>query len=566
MLLRSFLSKSWHLTGAATVFSLSAGLGSAGLISMIHTAVTSQDRVPYLPWLFAGGTLLVISARIGSALLVTQLAQRLMYELRLDLSRKILASPLPCLQGLGAPRLLVVLTEDVAALVAAIEALPWLFVSAAIVLGCLVYMAFLAWPLLLLVVGAIILGVAIFFLAASRALGALRLARQSQDEIFTHFRGLTEGIKELKLNRARCEAFFSESLESSAAIYRDYSIRGQRLYILAGNLSNSLLFVTIGIIVFGLPEHLVFPNSVVTGFVLALVYLMAPLAGVVETLPVLSRARVALDRMEALENELTSSWNQPTRHPGSLLFPGTLELVGITHSYHREGEDHPFTLGPINLTLHRGEVVFLVGGNGSGKTTLALALVGLYAPENGVIRLNGRVVNDTNREQYRQNFATVFSDFYLFDSLLGFHNQELDAETLAYLAQLQLDHKVRVDNGVFSTLSLSQGQRKRLALLVAYLEDRPFYVFDEWAADQDPVFKRIFYMEIVPALKAKGKTVVVITHDDAYFHVADRCLKLENGTLSELTASAGQREVMPDSSKSNDLYESNVEEVHERET
>lgn len=155
-------------------------------------------------------------------------------------------------------------------------------------------------------------------------------------------------------------------------------------------------------------------------------------------------------------------------------------------------------------------------------------------PEQGEIRLGEQCITDANREGYRQQFSAVFSDFYLFDSLLGFHGKELDAEARAYLARLQLDHKVRIENGEFSTLDLSQGQRKRLALLVAYLEDRPFYLFDEWAADQDPVFKKIFYTEILPALKAKDKTVVVISHDDNYFHVADRCLKIEDGTLSEI--------------------------------
>ena len=74
-------------------------------------------------------------------------------------------------------------------------------------------------------------------------------------------------------------------------------------------------------------------------------------------------------------------------------------------------------------------------------------------------------------------------------------------------------------------------QPKRLALLVAYLEDRPVYVFDEWASDQDPTYKDVFYRQLLPELRARGKAVVVITHDDHYFSVADRCLRLERGKL-----------------------------------
>jgi putative pyoverdin transport system ATP-binding/permease protein len=193
-----------------------------------------------------------------------------------------------------------------------------------------------------------------------------------------------------------------------------------------------------------------------------------------------------------------------------------------------------FALGPVDLAFSPGELVFLIGGNGSGKTTLAKVIVGLYAPENGHILLDGVEVDEARRDRYRQLFSVVFSDFYLFDSLLGIRLERLDQAAQALLEALQLSHKVTIDQGVFSTLDLSQGQRKRLALLVAYLEDRPFYLFDEWAADQDPLFKDVFYRRLLPALKAKGKTVVVITHDDRYFHLADRLIKLESGQVDLL--------------------------------
>jgi putative ATP-binding cassette transporter len=209
----------------------------------------------------------------------------------------------------------------------------------------------------------------------------------------------------------------------------------------------------------------------------------------------------------------------------------SIELEGVTHTYHRERENSSFTLGPIDVTLWPGEIVFLIGGNGSGKTTLAKLLTGLYAPESGEIRLNGQVVKPENVEQYRQNFSAVFSDFYLFERFLGLHHVDIDEHVRRYLTQLQLDHKVEVKDGMLSTTDLSQGQRKRLALLTAYLEDRPIYLFDEWAADQDPLFKDIFYLQLVPELKARGKTVIIISHDDRYYHVGDRVIKLEDGTL-----------------------------------
>ncbi|HEV2735919.1 MAG TPA: ATP-binding cassette domain-containing protein, partial [Longimicrobiaceae bacterium] len=198
-----------------------------------------------------------------------------------------------------------------------------------------------------------------------------------------------------------------------------------------------------------------------------------------------------------------------------------------------------FTLGAIDLRVWQGETLFLVGGNGSGKTTLAKLLLGLYAPEEGELRFGGRPVTDADRADYVHQFAAVFSDFYLFESLLGMESPELDALASRYLSKLHLEHKVRVEGGKLSTTALSQGQRKRLALLTAYLEDRPIYLFDEWAADQDPVFKEVFYLELLPELKARGKTVIVISHDDHYYGVADRIIKLDYGRIEYDGSPAG---------------------------
>ena len=143
-------------------------------------------------------------------------------------------------------------------------------------------------------------------------------------------------------------------------------------------------------------------------------------------------------------------------------------------------------MGPIDSTIRRGQIVFIIGGNGSGKTTLAKLISGLYLPESGQICLDGRPIDDANREAYRQLFSVVFDDAVIFESLWGLEAADLDERAQELLAAVELDHVVSVTNGVFSTTRLSRGQRKRLALVTAYLEDRPIYLFDEWAADQDP--------------------------------------------------------------------------------
>jgi putative ATP-binding cassette transporter len=209
------------------------------------------------------------------------------------------------------------------------------------------------------------------------------------------------------------------------------------------------------------------------------------------------------------------------------------ELKQVTYTYRHEDSPDEFTLGPIDLSIPAGELLFITGGNGSGKTTLAKIIVGLYPPETGSIQYNGVSVTDQNRDTYRQLFSVVFSDFFLFESLLGMSGADLDERARTYLSDLQLDHKVKIQGGMLSTTRLSQGQRKRLALLTAALENRPVFFFDEWAADQDPAFKEIFYFNILADLKAHGKTVIVISHDERYYGVADRIVHMESGCLVE---------------------------------
>jgi len=271
---------------------------------------------------------------------------------------------------------------------------------------------------------------------------------------------------------------------------------------------------------------------VLTGYTLTIMYMMGPLEFVLNLIPNLTHANVAMKAIDTLTTSLDeqpvaeAATNSETNPSWNLL-----ELSGIQHAYRRENEEAEFSLGPIDLSIRSGELVFITGGNGSGKTTLAKLLVGLYIPQQGEIRLDGQPITDERRDNYRQLFSVVFSDFYLFENLLGLSDFNIDTRAQDYLKKLELDRCVEIKDRTLSTLDLSQGQRKRLALLTAYLEDRPIYLFDEWAADQDPQFKEIFYFELLGRLKAAGKTAIVISHDDRYYHVADRVIKLNYGLI-----------------------------------
>lgn len=517
-----------------TLLALISGACNAGLVALVNTALTKSSPTTAL---IISGFIAVglgkLLTTFGSQVMLASFSQGAIAELRRGLIRKILSVPLRDLEQIGTARILVALTDDVFNITQALMAIPIISVNVAMLLGGAVYLGWLSWKILALVCGLILLGGIGYRLFVASAYRYLHVARDEQDKLYTYFRALTEGIKELKLHRNRRGEFLTKNIQSATEIYQRHNVAAETRFIAAQTWNHFLYFAVIGLVLFLVPVMGTFDQKTLTGYVLTTLYLMGPLAGVLSSFSLFGRAEVALQKVEKLGVSLTehSSEECAIEDTESEMTFEKLELDGVIHSYHVEHEDSNFVLGPINLTFRPGELVFLVGGNGSGKSTLAKIVTGLYLPEAGEIRLDGVPVTHKNRDEYRQLFSAVFADFYLFDNLLGLKNADLDEQAKIYLKQLHLHHKVKVVNGSLSTTAVSQGQRKRLALLTAYLEDRPFYLFDEWASDQDPYFKRIFYTQLLPELKARGKTVLVISHDDKYFDIADRLIKLDYGKL-----------------------------------
>jgi putative ATP-binding cassette transporter len=517
-----------------TLLALISGACNAGLVALVNAALTRTGPVTAL---LVGGFIAVglgkLITNFGSQVLLASFSQGAIAELRRGLIRKILSVPLRDLEEIGTPRILVALTDDVFNITQALLSIPIITVNVAMLLGGAVYLGWLSWKILFSVFGLIVIGGVGYRLFVASAYRYLYVAREEQDKLYGYFRALTEGIKELKLHRNRRGEFLTKNIQTATENYQQHNVAAETRFIAAQNWNHFLYFTLIGLILFLAPVIGTFSEKTLTGYVLATLYLMGPLAGVLSSFSLFGRAEVALQKVEKLGISLSEHSTEVCSIDDADAETSfeKLELDGIVHSYHVEHEDSNFVLGPINLTFRAGELVFLVGGNGSGKSTLAKIITGLYLPEAGEIRLDGEPISNKNRDDYRQIFSAVFADFYLFDDLLGLKDPDLDEQAKIYLKQLHLHHKVKVANGVLSTTAVSQGQRKRLALLTAYLEDRPFYLFDEWASDQDPYFKRIFYRELLPDLKARGKTVLVISHDDRYFDVADRVIKLDYGKL-----------------------------------
>jgi putative ATP-binding cassette transporter len=518
---------------AVVLASIIGGASNTAMVALINHALGMHGKPVSLIVAFAGLCVLQAISKFLSQVLLIRFASSTIAELRFKISQRIVSSPLRHLEEIGPHRLLAAITEDIPMIMAALTQGPSLCINSVIVAGCLVYMGWLSWRLLLLVTVSLLIGMAGYHFLEQRSKNLFRLARNEANVLLKDFRALLDGAKELQMHRKRRHEFLTESIGARANRVAGYRVSATTNYAVAQEWGELMIFVVIGLLIFLFSEFKGANTQVLTGYVLVFFYMTTPLQFILNSFPAVSQADIAVDRIEKMDLLLRSRQIQDS-DKAVLRIPAEwrcIELNGVTHSYHREKENSSFTLGPIDLRIEPGELIFITGGNGSGKTTLVKLLTGLYSPESGDVYLNEDRVTDESRDAYRHLFSAVFSDFFLFDELHGM--RDLDDKANAYLSYFQLDHKVKVQNGVLSTTELSQGQRKRLALLVAYLEDRPIFVFDEWAADQDPVFREIFYYQLLPELKQRGKAVIVVSHDDRYYRIADRIIKLDYGKLEE---------------------------------
>jgi putative pyoverdin transport system ATP-binding/permease protein len=534
MRLISFLLRSsWGMVSLAIITGFLSGGSNASLIALISNATShsANSRLAIVIWGFVGLALVALITSVISQMLLIRISQNAIFQLRMHLSNRILSSELSHLEKLGNPRILATLTEDIQTVATAVHAMPNFCIDLAIVLGCFIYITWLSWLVFVMVLAVAVVAIGSCQWLLNQGKKYLSLAREEQDVMFKHFRTITEGVKELKLNYNRRQIFVSKHLELTATTFSRYNIKGFSFYSVTTSWGRLIFFFAIGFVLFSLPNILTVNPQTLTSFILTFTYLMLPMNNIVENIPIITKANIALDKIESLGLSLDSKSEKLTEPSKIKTSWKTLQLSRVIRSYNINQEESSFVIGPIDLTFYPQQLIFIVGGNGSGKSTLAKLIVGLYTPDAGEIIFDGLPIAEQNREWYRQHFSVVFADFYLFNELLGLDDKDLKTRTQEYLKLLQLDHKVTVENGQLSTTNLSQGQRKRLALLTAYLEDRPIYLFDEWAADQDPVFKEIFYTELLPKLRNSGKTVIAITHDDRYFHVADRIIKLDYGQV-----------------------------------
>ncbi|WP_165227166.1 cyclic peptide export ABC transporter [Aquisphaera insulae] len=539
-LVRFLLGCSRGTVLASTAAGAVGGVASVALIGLIRGRLDGGSPSGAAGLAFLGLCVMAVAMRIASQVLMIRLSQGAVRDLALRVVRRTLGLPLREFESIDTAGLLATLTQDVVVVANALSNVPQFGINVPIVIASVAYVGWLSPLVFLCGVSFAAAAVAAYMAMARRAIRDLRDARQEQDRMVAGFQTLISGFRELKQHDGRRGAFLRESLEPSSAAVRDRSVKALATFAIADGWSQLAFFGFIGFVLFVAPRFQPIPAGTLAAAVLVVLYLMTPLDIIINGLPAMGRARVALQRIRALLPE-GEGRIEPVPSPTATRpsFRESVRLEGVTFRYQDGPDDREFRLGPIDLELRAGEVVFLAGGNGSGKTTLAKLICGLYEPTAGEVLIDGERVGTEDAAVHRGLFSVVFADGHLFGDYRGLPAppEELARRAASGLKRLELADRVQVDSPgeMFSTTDLSQGQRRRLALLGALLEDRPILIVDEWAANQDPIFKGVFYHRILHDLRAAGKTLLVVSHDETYFDVADRVLRLDEGRIVEET-------------------------------
>lgn len=460
-------------------------------------------------------------------------AQFLIHKFKIRILGEYFRSDLQTVDQVGKAKILQSLGRDTQVVSGAIPILVMMCQSAATLTCLTIYMATISWIAFCITFAAAVI---IFFVSAKFILGvkdSVSDAFAKDGEVFDLFGDFLNGFKEIKMHSKRARDITTDMVEQSllSSNLKAYSLVGITNFF---NYLQTLMFVVVGILIFIVPMLVdSFADSVVAAST-AGIFLVGQLSGLIQTIPALSEANASASSLLSLQEELSKTAKQSIENTQVIQIDKfeSLSVQGITYEHKKDKHSSGFALGPVSYEFKAGNLYFIKGSNGSGKTTFMRILTGLYKPSHGSISVNGIEVEQPASSSYRDLFSVVFSDFYLFQKLYGLFDLVED-DILSWQKILEIEKKFSISDGVFSHTQLSTGQRKRIALLVAMLENRDIIILDEWAADQDPQFRKQFYKQLLPKLKQMGKTVIAITHDDYYFNTADYVLSFRDGKLFE---------------------------------
>jgi putative ATP-binding cassette transporter len=502
-----------------------------GLVSAAVQAAAAGRISGRLLVMFAITVTLFHITHIYALVTASQDTERLIHKLRIRLFDLVRRTDLVTIDRIGHANLQGVLTQDTQILAQVLPMLVFGFQQVVMLLFLAVYLAWLSPLACILAFGLAGLVVAVRFRRASVLRTFMQSAEASERRVFNGLTELLHGFKEVRMSGPRADGVTGALAEASHASRTTNALLkaqwGRNFAVI-----ESMLYLLIGLMVFVVPLFVPGYHAVILPATLAVMFISGPVWTVSFIAPLVTQAELALENIEKMQERLGAAAEAAVCETTGTLGkdPDSIALADATLSY-RDQEGLPlFTVGPITAEFHAGQITLITGGNGSGKSTLLRMLTGLIPLDAGCILADFVPLVTGQMQDYRDRISAIFSDYHLSRRLYCINNPD-PARIGALLERLDMNHKVTVCNDAFSTIDLSTGQRKRLAFVVAELEDNPVIVLDEWAADQDPHFRRIFYEELLPDLKARGKIVICVTHDDRWFHLADRIYEMNEGRI-----------------------------------
>lgn len=452
--------------------------------------------------------------------------QNFIFKMQRRVVKQILDTPLLKVAKVGKARILASLGSDVRNISFGLLRLPDFLQSSILILCTSAYLCYLSPQIFTFCAIWIIVVFTINNFLMMKVYAYFRKARENDDALQNNYQNILDGHKELLINRYRAKLYYEDEFESNARSKKKNSTLGNLFNNLSSNFTNVALLALVGVEFYLALEFKWASVAEATTIALSILFLRTPLVSMIGSFPTLLLAKIALDKIAKLELD---DYKEHFENTNFIKDWRQISFKNTSFSY-----DDNFHLNPVNLDLKKGELIFLIGKNGSGKSTFCMLLTGLFKPSEGEIFVDDMKIDDDNLDIYRSLVSAVFSDFHLFTKTLAKEKFADEEKIASWLEFLELKGKTRVEDHELVLTKLSTGQKKRLAMLIALLEERDILVLDEWAADQDPVFRRFFYKKLLPLLKEQGKTIFAITHDDAYFDSADRIFLAEGGNISEL--------------------------------
>ena len=505
---------------------LSAGLGIA-IISWINHGLLAEHSLALGISKMLGLLVLLLATTLGAQWSLTTLGHQFIWRKRSTMVWQMMNTPIATLEAKGEGELLALLGPDIRNITLAFVRLPELIQGIVLALVAIGYLGYLSIPVLLITIGWLVVTFTLGYKMVSKVYQHIAQVRDYESDLQSAFQVVIQGKKELALNPARAKHFYETHYQAAASGYKQNIIKADSYHLSAINWSNIMMLGLIGVIFLLAETQGWISMAVATSFSLTILFLRTPLLQAIGAYPTLLSGELAFKKI----NELLPEKALPTEDETFKVKESWQQLHwdSITWQY----PDNGFQVGPLSMTVTRGETLFIIGANGSGKSTLSLLLTGLYPTAQGQAYCDGQPIN---AKSLMSLFSVVFTKPYLFETVFLEPNESDHALAAEWLARLQLDTKITLNNHQLNTLSLSAGQTKRVALLLAMAEKRDILFLDEWAAEQDPQFRRYFYRELLPWFKQLGKTLLIISHDDDYFDVADRVYAMQQGHLRLLSA------------------------------